>query len=62
MTWTVPNRADWYQVEGRPGTSWNDRNEWCHENCQGRWIQMSASKISEFELHKDAVAFRLVWG
>lgn len=58
----MANRAEWFQVEARPGTSWNDRANWCQDNCRGRWMQMNGSKISEFELHKDAVAFRLVWG
>lgn len=61
MNWEIPNRDAWFKVEARPGTAWNDREAWCRENCQHRWIQQNASKISEFESDKDAVLFALIW-
>lgn len=57
----VPNRAEWHRVNAGNGTAWNDREKWCRDNCQGRWIQMDGSKITEFEDSRDAVLFALMW-
>ena len=55
----IPNRNTWYPVKARGGTRYIDRDFWCRDNCQGRWIMNRMT--TEFELHKDAVAFTLVW-
>ncbi len=59
MVFTIPDRNTWYKVEARSGTGYMYRDFWCRDNCQGRWIMNRM--ITEFELHKDAVAFTLVW-
>lgn len=61
MTWEIPDRNTWHKVEARPGTAWNDRDNWCRQHCTQRWIQQNASKITEFESKQDAVLFALVW-
>ena len=61
MIGRIPVRSTWYKVEARTGTAWNDRDDWCRQHCTQRWIQQTASRITEFENHQDAVAFALVW-
>ena len=56
----IPNRSIWIRIKARPGTYFMDRDRWCRDNCQGRWIQKES--LVEFESQRDAVAFALKWG
>lgn len=60
MTWEIPNRDTWTRIDASRG-SWREREWWCRENCAQRYIQLSGSRLMEFESHKDAVAFALRW-
>lgn len=60
MTWEIPDRDSWFKIESRKGTYYFDREHWCRDNCQGRWIMNLMT--AEFESEKDAVTFALVWG
>jgi hypothetical protein len=55
----IPDRDTWIKVEARSGTHYVDREFWCRENCQGRWMQNRM--VVEFENHRDAVLFALVF-
>lgn len=59
MSWEFPDRDTWHKVEARAGTWYMDRDFWCRNNCQGRWIMNRMT--TEFENYQDAVAFALVW-
>lgn len=59
MSWSIPDRNTWHKVEARSGTFYLDRENWCRDNCQGRWIQNRMTV--EFESGKDAMLFALRW-
>lgn len=59
MTWEIIDRDTWFKVEARSGTRYMDRDFWCRDNCQGRWIMDRMT--AEFENRQDAVMFALRW-
>lgn len=60
MTIEIPNRDTWIRIDASRG-SWREREVWCNENCDQRYIQLSGSRLMEFESERDAVAFALKW-
>ena len=57
----IPDRTTWYRIEAKPDSIWSDRSRWCRKHCQGRWMQIEGTKITEFEDERDAVMFALRW-
>lgn len=58
---TIPDRSTWHKVEARSGTRYMDRERWCFDQCEQRWIY-NVKLIYEFESSRDATMFALIWG